>query len=89
MDTNTQIQELKDQITKLKGDVENLTANFYKNNFSSSQTFTKGVIFNTSVKLPHFTSFPSRCEVGEIIEVGGVVYLCTVANTTWNPLAFA
>ena len=83
-DQNTQIQELQTQITKLKSDVDNLSQSFYKNNFSGSQTFTKDVSFQTSLKVPHYTSAPTVSEVGNLIEIGGVLYICTVANTTWT-----
>jgi len=81
---NTQIEDLQAQINKLKVDLDNLNQSFFKNNFSSSQTFTKDAIFNTRLKIPHFSSAPSVCEVGDIIEIGGIMYICTVANTTWT-----
>ena len=81
---NTQIQDLQTQITKLKSDLDSLSQSFYKNNFSSSQTFTKDVSFQTRLKVPHYTSAPAICEVGDLIEIGGVLYICTVANTTFT-----
>lgn len=72
------------QIDKLNSDLDNLSQSFYKNNFSSSQTFTKDVIFQTRLKVPHYTSAPAVCEVGDLIEIAGVLYICTVANTTFT-----
>lgn len=81
MQDNSQIIE---QLTKLRSDIDNLTQAFYKNNFSSSQTFTKDAIFQTRLKVPHYSSAPSVCEVGDLIEIGGKLYICTVANTTFE-----
>lgn len=83
-DQNQTIQNLQDQVTKLKGDLDNLSQAFYKNNFSSSQTFTKDIICQTRLKVPHYTSAPTICEVGDLIEIAGVLYICTVANTTFT-----
>lgn len=84
MDTNVQIQQLRDELGKLKAQIENLSSSFYKNNFSNTQFFNKGVIFQSSLKVPSYSSAPTVCEVGEIIEIAGVLYICTVANTTWT-----
>lgn len=82
--TNMNITELQDQLNKLKNDFNLLSQQFYKNNFSGSQVFTKDAIFNTRLKVPHYSTPPSISEVGDIIEVGGKLYICTVANTTWE-----
>lgn len=79
-----QIEELTTLVNKLRGDVDNLSQAFYKNNFSSSQTFTKDAIFSTRLKVPHYSTAPAVCEVGDLIEIGGVLYICTVANTTFT-----
>lgn len=81
MQDNSQLIE---QINKLRSDIDSLNQAFYKNNFSSSQTFTKDAIFQTRLKVPHYTSAPSICEVGDLIEIGGKLYICTVANTTFE-----
>jgi hypothetical protein len=41
MDNNIQIEELKGQVQKLRTELDSLSQSFFKNNFSSSQSFTK------------------------------------------------
>lgn len=74
------IQELRDQITSLKSDLDSLSQSFYKNNFTSHQDFNKSCNFTTKLKVPSYSSLPT-CEVGEIAESGGVLYICSAANT--------
>lgn len=81
---NTQLADLQAQVTKLSSDVSSLTANFYKNNFSSSQNFTKAIVFQKSLRVPIYDSAPSICAVGELICVAGKLYICTVADTTFT-----
>lgn len=84
-DQNKQIiNDLQEQVNKLKGDLDNLSQSFYKNNFSSSVTFTKDAVFQTRLKVPSYTTAPAIAEVGDLIEIGGVLYICTVANTTFT-----
>lgn len=84
MDNQQIIQELRDEITKLRSDLSNLSQSFFKNNFSSSQTFSKDVTFQTRLRVPVYTSAPAICEVGDLICIAGVLYICTVANTTFT-----
>lgn len=81
---NTQLADLQAQIIKLRSDLDSLSQNFYKNNFSSSQTFNKACLFNDRLKVPHYTSAPSNSEVGDLIEIGGKLYICTTAGTTFT-----
>lgn len=74
-------QELQDQITKLKRDLEGLTAAFYSNNFSSHQDFNKESHFNYRLKVPNYTVLPTTCEVGEVVESLGELNICSVADT--------
>lgn len=60
-------------MTELKNEV-------YRNNFSSSQDFNKFIRFNTRMKVPHYDSVPPVGEVGELIEVGGVLLICSTPN---------
>lgn len=84
MDNNFQIEELKGQVQKLRTELDSLSQSFFKNNFSSSQSFTKDVTFQTRLRVPIYTSAPSICEVGDLICIAGVLYICTVANTTFT-----
>jgi hypothetical protein len=75
------MEDLKTQLDTLKKDFEKLKEDFYRNNFSSQQDFNKKVSFNTGLKVPHYDMLPTSGEVGEIIEVGGRLYICQSANT--------
>ena len=69
------------QIDKLTKDLNDLISEFYANNFSSSQDFNKYSRFNTRLKVPHYATLPTTCEVGEIAEQGGELNICSSANT--------
>lgn len=72
---------LQEQIDVLKSDLIALTQEVYRNNFSSHQDFNKTSVFTTRLQVPHYDTPPIKGEVGEIIEVGGVLYICSSANT--------
>lgn len=74
-------EELLKKIEKLQKDFNDLNNEVYSNNFSSSQDFNKYSRFNTRLKVPHYASDPATCEVGEIIEVGGKLKVCSATNT--------
>lgn len=80
MKEDLQIQELRSEIQKLKSDLESLSQNFYKNNFTSSQDFNKDCTFSTRLKIPSYTTLPT-CQVGEIAESSGVMYICSAVDT--------
>ena len=69
------------EIEQLKKDLQALTDEVYRNNFSASQDFNKYSRFNTRLKVPHYASAPATCDVGEVIEVGGKLRICSAANT--------
>jgi hypothetical protein len=71
---NPELQQLQKELAALKEE-------FYRNNFSSSQDFNKYSRFNTRLKVPHYATLPSVCEVGEIAEQGGELNICSAANT--------
>lgn len=74
------IKDLQEQIAKLRSDVNELSGNFYKNNFPSHQDFNKTCAFSNSLKVPSYTTLPS-CETGQILESGGKLYICSATNT--------
>ncbi len=78
------VKELEARVTKLQSDFNNLSQAFYKNNFSSSQVFNKDCVFSTRLQVPVYSSAPSISEVGDLIAVAGQLYICTVANTTFE-----
>lgn len=69
-----QLQILRDQLTTLQQEV-------YRNNFSSHQDFNKFSNFTTRLKIPHYDALPPVGEVGELIEVGGLLYMCSSPNS--------
>lgn len=79
MDNET--QQIKDELTRLRRELESLKSSFYTNNFATSQDFNKYSRFNTALKVPSYTSAPDSAEVGEIIEVGGKLYICSSTDT--------
>lgn len=71
----------EEQIALLRADLTALQQEVYRNNFSGHQDFNKFSNFTTRLKVPHYDSIPPICEVGEIIEAGGVLYICSSNNT--------
>jgi len=72
---------LQEQIDILKVTIKSLSDEVYRNNFSSHQDFNKSSNFTSSLKVPHYELVPIVGEVGQIIEVGGVLYICSSPNT--------
>jgi len=73
--------QMQMQIDQLRKDLEALNNEYYKNNFSAVQEFNKKSNFTTQLKVPSYVTAPTTAEVGEIIEVGGKLYICSTANT--------
>lgn len=82
------MEELQQQINILRRQVEVLSSEFYKNNFSGSQIFIKACSFTNRLKVPHYSSAPAVGDVGDIIEVSGKLYICTTAGTVISPAIF-
>lgn len=72
---------VEEKIQIMQNQLDSLTQEVYRNNFSSSQDFTKFSRFNTRLKIPHYDSVPPVCEVGELIEIGGILLICSSSNT--------
>lgn len=72
---------LEQQIKKLTDDLKALQDEFYSNNFSARQDFVKMSNFTTRLKVPHYASLPTTCEIGEIAESGGKLYVGSAINT--------
>ena len=72
---------LAEQLQILRNDLTALQQEVFRNNFSSSQDFNKFIRFNTRLKIPHYDSTPPVGEVGELIEVGGILLICSSLNT--------
>lgn len=76
MPSNTQ-----QQIDQLRQQLEALQAEYYRNNFVTSQDFNKNVRFNSVLKVPTLSATPTTCEVGEICCVAGKLRVCSATNT--------
>lgn len=83
MDKDKKITQLEEQVVKLQNQLNDLSGQFYRNNFTSSQSFNKDVVFNSRLRVPVFDSAPTVSEIGDLIAVGGKLYICTVPNTTF------
>lgn len=70
------------QIDKLTQDLKDLVDEVYLNNFTSSKDYNKYSRFNSRMKVPSSVADPTIGEVGDIVEVGGKLKICTVASLT-------
>lgn len=77
---NNDLQTIQEQIDRLNREVGALKGTVNKNNYSSEQIFNKRGNFTTKLKVPSYGTLPN-CEVGEIGESGGVLYICSATNT--------
>lgn len=85
---NTQLADLQAQVTKLQSSLNDLTTQFYKNNFTSSQTFNKDIVCNTRFRVPVYSSAPSAGDIGDLISVSGQLYICTTSGNSGSPAVF-
>jgi len=82
MNKDKQILQLEETITKLQSQVNEISSVVYKNNFTSQQVFNKASNFTTKLKVPSYSTLPT-CEVGEVLESAGKLYICS-ATDTWT-----
>ena len=73
---------LQAQVDKLTRDLQDLTDEFYLNNFSNSKDYNKYSRFNSRLKVPSYTANPTIGDVGDVVEVGGKLKICTTASLT-------
>ena len=73
-------EDIQKQIETLRADIQALSDEVYRNNFSGSQDFPKYSRFNSRLKVPFYAAVPATCEVGEICEVAGKLRICSAAN---------
>ena len=74
------MDETQKQINSLRQTIEALQTEVFKNNFPTRQDFNKDISFNSKLKVPHYASTPATGQVGEIIEVNGVLLICETTN---------
>lgn len=78
----------REEFNTLKNQLDSLSQQFFKNNFSASITFNKDVICGTRLKVPSYSTVPIVAEVNDIIGINGELYICTVAGTIASPATF-
>ena len=71
----------KAQFEMLKQQVEAMASEAHLNNFPGGQDVNKYTRYNYRLKVPSYDTAPSTCEVGEVIEVGGDLQICSAADT--------
>ena len=85
MDTQKTLIALQESFAKLQADFSQLSAQVYKNNFSSTQTFNKDSVFSAGLRVPVYDSAPTVAEEGYIAYIGGKLYVCTSTSpVTWT-----
>lgn len=72
---------LQAQINDLASCLASLSRDFYADNFSARQEFSKYSNFKTRLKVPHYALLPATCDVGELVEVAGILYVGSAINT--------
>lgn len=72
-----------DKIQQLEKEIAELKQLLYKNNFSNLSVFDKDVQFNSRIKIFNKTANLSTCNTGELSVVGGKLYICSAAPSTW------
>lgn len=89
MYNDKQLQELEAQLVKMRGEIADLTGQFYKNNLSNTQVFNKDCVFNGRMKPPVFSTTPTVAEIGDLFSTtAGNLYICTTASTGGSGAVF-
>lgn len=70
------------EIKELQLQIDALTQQVNKNNFSATQDFQKYSRFKTRLQVPTLAVNPTIGAVGDIVCVGGKLKVCTVASAT-------
>ena len=71
------------QITQLTNRLNNLEAEYFKNNFSAHRDFSKYANFTVRLKVPTGAALPTTAEIGElfVLTTNGKLYVCSALNT--------
>lgn len=72
---------MNNEVEQLRTELKAFKEEYYRGNFSSKQDFYKSSDFKTRLKVPHYDSLPTTCEIGEIAESAGKLRVCSAANT--------
>ena len=83
--TDVTPKDQNNEIGVVKRDIKALKGAFYKNNFPTSQKFTKASEFTNTLKLPVYATAPPVCVQGEVYVNSGTgkLYVCSASNT-WS-----
>lgn len=80
MNTEKQIIAIEEQLASLQRQLGELFSQVYKNNFSSTQTFSKDAIFSSRLRVPVYSAAPTVAEEGDLAYIAGKLYVCTDAS---------
>lgn len=69
------------QIDNLRRELQELTEEVYRGNFTSQQDFTKYSNFTSKIKIPVVTALPATCEIGELVSYNAKLYHASALNT--------
>jgi len=75
------------ELQALRKELEDLRQEFYLNNFSAQQDFSKRCHFNTRIRVPVLSALPATCEIGELCvhnDGGGYKLYYGSALNTWT-----
>lgn len=72
-----------EKLQSLQSQVDNLSKELYRNNFSGRQDFNKIVQFNTKLIIPKYGSLPVVCDENELVAINGILYL-GLSNNRWS-----
>lgn len=77
------MNDTQKQIDQLRKDLQALNDEFYANNFSALQDFNKYSRFKSRLRVPIYSTAPTKADIGELYanSTNGKLYVCTSANT--------
>jgi cytochrome c-type biogenesis protein CcmE len=72
---------MNDELKQMRMDILELKNAINRNNFVGHQEFAKYSDFTERLKVPVYGTLPSTCRIGELVCVGGKLYVGAAANT--------
>jgi hypothetical protein len=77
MDNNA----LQQQVSALQTQLNQLSGEYYRNNFGAYQDFSKYSAFTGRLRVPVVTALSTTCEIGELCSYAGKLYHASALNT--------
>jgi hypothetical protein len=74
---------MNDELKQIRMDILELKNAINRNNFVGHQEFAKYSDFTDRIKMPIYTTLPTKCRAGELVVVGGKLYV-GVTTDTWG-----